>query len=492
MADPIRCECGKEYSQDSVSRGPKVKCPYCGRERPVREAPPTPAGAVASPQARPAAAPGACPSCGAAIAPGAVLCVQCGYHILRGQKVGGGSAPSSKAEAATAAETDEDEVVIPLWPKIVAAVLAVLVLAWAGLALRSGYLYTPMEGYVAPVVKVREFELDEDQAASEAAKKIASRLGDVPHFFSRYCSRLADQPQKTARTKEIALEKIIERLPDDVDPGCLLEIPKERDLAFRAATGWLIPRVSTAWLLEKSCRSSAGGRLLCATALRHSFPYHELDEKGVGQLAQRTSLPAKQKIYDELFDAANQRLKNELAGRYRLRLLTAWKDSRGETEGVFETEKPVLDVTGGGREWSVTFFKKMWTGSACDLLEWKLEQELAAVLDDFQGFSRAAALAKGKASVQCPEKKLVLTIEMKGIPRYRPEKEEEFFTQDEAQEFATQVAEELAKYDASVPAPQVRSRMKAFDPLHGGIVFFVPTPAIPGFSRLEPVLCSDR
>ena len=115
--------CGKEYRWKPELAGRKAKC-GCGAalvvpaERPAAKSmtetapvvPPTSAGpapVVASELTTPAAngspdatasAGGSCPSCGASLAPNAVLCVNCGYNLKTG-----------KTLSAVVVERDEDE-----------------------------------------------------------------------------------------------------------------------------------------------------------------------------------------------------------------------------------------------------------------------------------------------------------------------------------------------------------------------------------------------
>jgi predicted Zn finger-like uncharacterized protein len=57
--------------------GETVECPACGGQIEV------PAAAIEA-----AEGPGAkCPSCGQAMAEGAVLCVRCGFHVKLGRKL---------------------------------------------------------------------------------------------------------------------------------------------------------------------------------------------------------------------------------------------------------------------------------------------------------------------------------------------------------------------------------------------------------------------
>ena len=70
------CEQTLEVSEDFF--GQNVECPACGKTFHLDVEPETPAADPATP---------ACPSCGADLQPGAVLCMQCGYHQTLGKRI---------------------------------------------------------------------------------------------------------------------------------------------------------------------------------------------------------------------------------------------------------------------------------------------------------------------------------------------------------------------------------------------------------------------
>ena len=86
--------CQQHIAADSEYGGMQINCPTCngglivpGAAAPIPAPPPVPATPHPALQ-RPAAGSGAsgCPSCGAALARGAVLCVNCGYNLATGQR----------------------------------------------------------------------------------------------------------------------------------------------------------------------------------------------------------------------------------------------------------------------------------------------------------------------------------------------------------------------------------------------------------------------
>jgi DNA-directed RNA polymerase subunit RPC12/RpoP len=103
--------CQQHISADQGYAGMEIACPACSARMivpgtPVRASIPAPVPAPAyippppSPAAAaaPTAAAGGCPSCGAALPRGAVICTQCGYNMATKQRmVGGRVVPPGKA-----------------------------------------------------------------------------------------------------------------------------------------------------------------------------------------------------------------------------------------------------------------------------------------------------------------------------------------------------------------------------------------------------------
>lgn len=87
VADPkFACPyCGKLYRWKPEMAGRSAKC-ACGAKLVVpAEAPKSVAVPVAPPA--PVASQSTCPGCGAALSPGAVLCVNCGFNLKTGKKL---------------------------------------------------------------------------------------------------------------------------------------------------------------------------------------------------------------------------------------------------------------------------------------------------------------------------------------------------------------------------------------------------------------------
>ena len=100
---PIKatCTCGKSFSAKSSLAGKTVKCPSCGQalkipaatSKTVREQPPATAAApgiadLLDDVGVTASKTGArCPECGADMAPEAILCIACGFHVESGKRL---------------------------------------------------------------------------------------------------------------------------------------------------------------------------------------------------------------------------------------------------------------------------------------------------------------------------------------------------------------------------------------------------------------------
>lgn len=91
MAISVTCRCKTTLEVEDRLAGTLVRCPRCGESlmvpRPTASASATEAGAdddddysLAPLEPLPPKKP-ACPSCNADLPSGAVLCVQCGYHL---------------------------------------------------------------------------------------------------------------------------------------------------------------------------------------------------------------------------------------------------------------------------------------------------------------------------------------------------------------------------------------------------------------------------
>jgi hypothetical protein len=104
MPIPVTCQCGQSFAAGDHLAGRTVQCPKCKNPLVI----PAPQAMAAAPSQMAAAMPSAgganifdnagikaraqgvptCPSCSAELAPNAVLCVKCGYHLQKGQRIG--------------------------------------------------------------------------------------------------------------------------------------------------------------------------------------------------------------------------------------------------------------------------------------------------------------------------------------------------------------------------------------------------------------------
>jgi hypothetical protein len=96
-----RCKCGQTLTVPTAPRAPRVVEPP-PQASPL-DWPDEPAADYAAPPPVPAPSGPACPACGAALPAGAVLCVNCGYNLKTGKKVGGVAPAAPAAPASLAA-----------------------------------------------------------------------------------------------------------------------------------------------------------------------------------------------------------------------------------------------------------------------------------------------------------------------------------------------------------------------------------------------------
>ena len=98
MPIPVACQCGQQFAAPDHLAGQNVQCPKC--QSPINIPNPQVAanqfGAAADPMAgmqqpggmqQPAGAGAQCPSCFAAMQPGAIVCVECGFHAETGERI---------------------------------------------------------------------------------------------------------------------------------------------------------------------------------------------------------------------------------------------------------------------------------------------------------------------------------------------------------------------------------------------------------------------
>lgn len=82
MAIIVQCGCGKRLKVRDELAGRRVRCPACDRAVVVPAA-----SAMAQPEAESPPRLSLCPSCGKPIAPGAVVCTNCGLNIKSGKRL---------------------------------------------------------------------------------------------------------------------------------------------------------------------------------------------------------------------------------------------------------------------------------------------------------------------------------------------------------------------------------------------------------------------
>ncbi len=78
MAIEFQCTCGQSLQTDDETAGMIAQCPSCGSDMTIPAAYVQPEGRAGAPS---------CPGCGASLEPSAVLCIQCGLHLVTGERL---------------------------------------------------------------------------------------------------------------------------------------------------------------------------------------------------------------------------------------------------------------------------------------------------------------------------------------------------------------------------------------------------------------------
>jgi len=202
--------------------------------------------------------------------------------------------------------------------------------------------------------------------------------GKLPLVVEHCNAFLQEQrPLKERSALVTGLETVVRRLPRDVELAPLLDLTPKAGAAHRSARQLVRERADRPWLLAHTCRGSDAARAFAVEALRPAFPLARLADDQAAKLAQRTSLDAKQKLFDQTYDAVHRQLEAELTGRYRIHIDAAWKIPGGPaTPHQAATAAPPIRVTCERRTWHVEMAGAQWSGTVDDLPRLKLTSRL--------------------------------------------------------------------------------------------------------------------
>jgi len=287
--------------------------------------------------------------------------------------------------------------------------------------------------------------------ARNAAQELARLLPENPHFFGNLCGKFQERSRL-----DVPLSKVIKNLPAATDPLFLFEVTEVQTYSYEAALRFVADNSRTEYLIEKACDPVEAIRIFAARALRPSFPFGRLDEPGVSELAEAMSVEKKRNLYDRLFEEAQERLGQKLAGKFGMNIKTHWRVGpqaylafdrktsqpcviriKGDWKEGGNLEKfmneegsnpflkitiilPCVEVSREGREWNFRLFGKSQVAQAADLETLSVR---TAVKDTEAVFRRLLSpfhyskLASGEFSLTCREEGLRVTVE--GIPRYQ-------------------------------------------------------------------------
>lgn len=392
-----KCDkCNSGFSVEEKLIGRKGKCPKCGEVFIVH-----PARGAIEPQKPNEAAPAStensttakgesdvyrtsasddsprCPTCQKPLAPGAVICMNCGYDLRTGVRVqyhkyteqpedGGTLLPlKRRSDGKSAGKRKKKTSGIFTAKRLVLAGVLFAVLAgsiggvWGALA-----LYRNLVG------KWNQHEalLRLDYIFSEEhvnGKKLAQELPYIFAYQQQYPARFP----KVAPIQEHLFLDAISRIPEGTDLTPLLEFPPNSP-AYQPIFDLINLYADLSWRIQKSCDSSDTARYYGADLLMAWLPFNSWTEADKNSLRERTDVDEKQRRFRKYADQSQLAAEQKLPGRYRLQLEAMCSGLTKDKGGVVpsakerkaETPNPVFEVTNKNKSWNVSFFGRAWTG----------------------------------------------------------------------------------------------------------------------------------
>lgn len=227
----FRCNCGKLLEADDGTAGKRTRCPACSAVCPIPAAP-TPA--PAQPDSPGTGAPGlrledgassgaaSCPHCGQVMAPGAILCIACGYNANTGGVMGASGPATQEApeedEAPAGPFDDLDE---PSGPRIALPAKQLVVGGVLVLVAALGYFFV-----VKPMISGMDISSARAMLTNGDLDKAAAEYQKIRPKLDADKQALCD-----LRIKQIALEKKLNagRVASD---GQNLNEPRELEMTL--------------------------------------------------------------------------------------------------------------------------------------------------------------------------------------------------------------------------------------------------------------------
>lgn len=389
-----RCDkCNASFSVEETFVGRKAKCSKCGEAfivQAVSDAlePQTPVEGYSLSKESPAAAAGKsdidallsaesnrCPNCALPLAPGAVLCVNCGYDLRTGAKVqhqkSTGHAKRGGTLTAPKKQSDDKSKKVKKKTRGIFTTRR-LVLAGVFVAMLAGSIagvWGILTFYRYSTTKWNQYEafVRLDYIFSEkkvSAKKLAQEL---PYIFA-YQQNYPVKFPNDAGMQEAAFLEVIPRIPKDADPTPLLEFPPD-SREYQPILNLLKQNTDLSWQIEKSCDSSEITRHYGGDLLMASLPFISWSEADKISFRERTDVGEKQRRFRKFADQSQVAAEKTLPGRYSLRMESVCtgktkdkggivpdaKDRKAETPGV------VFEAATKNKTWTITFAGRTWT-----------------------------------------------------------------------------------------------------------------------------------
>jgi hypothetical protein len=239
-------------------------------------------------------------------------------------------------------------------------------------------------------------------------------MDNLPYAVS-YANSITGDMDGTTRRRVQMLTRCLGTLPEGADLAPLLEL-KAGTMPYGAAFELVQKRARLDWLIESSCNSNADGRKFAAEVLKGTFPFGRLDDAGVAQLAQSTSVAEKRGRYDKLYAELHRSYEQKLVGLYQVQLDATWQASTAVSESKSHLTPPRLAVRCKDYIWSVDFYGHTFSGKIDDLPRLSLTCPAGKTGDDLYQLPQYQALSEAILRLTCPEESLVVAIEQ--IPIY--------------------------------------------------------------------------
>ena len=248
------------------------------------------------------------------------------------------------------------------------------------------------------------------------AERVADELPLVVSQFNK--SIIDDDPTIRARAV-LATRALLTILPPDADLSPLLALDNREQTVYGDAVNLVRERKTARWLIRTSCDPVPAARAFAVEALRGRFPLGEVDARGIAQLQEPTGVAAKAALFQRLYDDHYRRVRERLAGRYRIELSGRWQDAKGAATGFHWLAKnPPLHIHCEERDWSAGVGNVVWTGTVDTLAQLRLVLPVSRLPGYDARGPLAQRVGEGTLTIVLSEGHVRATVT--GLPAHRP------------------------------------------------------------------------